>query len=582
MTYYVVAHFHYVLSMGAVFALYSAWYFWIPKILGLDYDQALAKVHFWIFFIGVNVTFFPQHFLGLQGMPRRISDYPDAFAGWNLVSSFGSMISVVAIVFFLHLTYLQLVNGKAVARYPWTTPQFYTDFLQVLLNRSYSSLEWALNSPPKPHAFATLPVQSSLDILPNGNKKGWFKKCKSWFTSLFSRLKTILNILYDKCILLYNWFSSENVRLTLFISFYAWVFIRLPISSSLNILHFSYIYIFLAGFISIGIYLLRCRMLNKVPTIEGALFAWLLSTIIYIALNYVLPFSLFIGAIFWDFIIQQLLIFEDVFKEFVRGIFEYIYIYIFEDSITLSMQIDNIEQTVLSDTTHLNMDNSSDSGNSGSEYNSDSDPHQRSEGDAGVSNEDHSSQAEYGDISSEGNYSEVSSEPSEDHDLYDDVPELTSHGRYSHTRVQVNPTPDAPSHERDPELVRQRNNVREAREEFMRNGQPERDWEIARINLRAYVGNTYNWWASSNDVTPATSEYSSSGERHYPAPLVSDPEQDSVSEASFGSDVSREALENINQTVVSGDDTTNNSSRKRERDLSSDEVEASSSKKMKK
>jgi len=159
-TYYVVAHFHYVLSMGAVFALYSAWYFWIPKILGLDYDQALAKVHFWIFFIGVNVTFFPQHFLGLQGMPRRISDYPDAFAGWNLVSSFGSMISVVAIVFFLHLTYLQLVNGKAVARYPWTTPQFYTDFLQVLLNRSYSSLEWALNSPPKPHAFATLPIQS--------------------------------------------------------------------------------------------------------------------------------------------------------------------------------------------------------------------------------------------------------------------------------------------------------------------------------------------------------------------------------------------------------------------------------------
>jgi len=159
-TYYVVAHFHYVLSMGAVFALYSAWYFWIPKILGLDYDQILAKVHFWIFFIGVNVTFFPQHFLGLQGMPRRISDYPDAFAGWNLVSSFGSMISVVAIVFFLHLTYLQLVNGKAVSRYPWTTPQFYTDFLQVLLNRSYTSLEWALNSPPKPHAFATLPIQS--------------------------------------------------------------------------------------------------------------------------------------------------------------------------------------------------------------------------------------------------------------------------------------------------------------------------------------------------------------------------------------------------------------------------------------
>ena len=95
-------------------------------------------------------------------MPRRISDYPDAFAGWNLISSFGSIISVVATGLFLHVTYLQLTVGKAVSRYPWTTPQFYTDFLQGLLNRSYSSLEWALNSPPKPHAFATLPLQSSV------------------------------------------------------------------------------------------------------------------------------------------------------------------------------------------------------------------------------------------------------------------------------------------------------------------------------------------------------------------------------------------------------------------------------------
>ena len=163
-TYYVVAHFHYVLSMGAVFALFSAWYFWIPKILGLDYNKMLGKVHFWILFIGVNVTFFPQHFLGLQGMPRRISDYPDAFAGWNLISSFGSIISVVATWLFLYIVYVQLIEGKATSRYPWLTPQFYSDTLQTLLNRSYNSLEWALTSPPKPHAFVSLPLQSTFKL----------------------------------------------------------------------------------------------------------------------------------------------------------------------------------------------------------------------------------------------------------------------------------------------------------------------------------------------------------------------------------------------------------------------------------
>ena len=159
-TYYVVAHFHYVLSMGAVFALYSAWYFWIPKIIGLSYNIMLGKVHFLILFIGVNVTFFPQHFLGLQGMPRRISDYPDAFAGWNFVSSFGSIISVVATGLFLYIVYVQLVEGTATSRYPWLTPQFFSDLFQTLLNRSFSSIEWTLTSPPKPHAFVSLPLQS--------------------------------------------------------------------------------------------------------------------------------------------------------------------------------------------------------------------------------------------------------------------------------------------------------------------------------------------------------------------------------------------------------------------------------------
>jgi cytochrome c oxidase subunit 1 len=161
-TYYVVAHFHYVLSMGAVFALFSAWYFWIPKITGLSYNTMLGKVHFIILFIGVNLTFFPQHFLGLQGMPRRISDYPDAFAGWNFVSSFGSIVSVVATFLFLYIVYVQLVEGAATSRYPWLTPQYFSDLFQTLFNRNYNSLEWSLNSPPKPHAFVSLPLQSGL------------------------------------------------------------------------------------------------------------------------------------------------------------------------------------------------------------------------------------------------------------------------------------------------------------------------------------------------------------------------------------------------------------------------------------
>ena len=166
-TYYVVAHFHYVLSMGAVFALISAWYFWIPKILGVNYKSILGNLHFLIFFLGVNVTFFPQHFLGLQGMPRRISDYPDAFGGWNLVSSLGSLLGVLATWLFLYLLYAQLVKGKVISWFPWLAPEHHTDTLQAYLIRGFDSLEWSLDSPPKPHAFASLPLQSgySLSVL---------------------------------------------------------------------------------------------------------------------------------------------------------------------------------------------------------------------------------------------------------------------------------------------------------------------------------------------------------------------------------------------------------------------------------
>jgi cytochrome c oxidase subunit 1 len=110
-TYYVVGHFHYVLSMGAVFAIFAGFYFWLEKMAGVKYNEKLGKIHFWTFFIGVNVTFFPMHFLGLAGMPRRISDYPDAYAGWNTIASIGSMISVVATLLFFYIVHRAL-TGK--------------------------------------------------------------------------------------------------------------------------------------------------------------------------------------------------------------------------------------------------------------------------------------------------------------------------------------------------------------------------------------------------------------------------------------------------------------------------------------
>jgi len=160
-TYYVVAHFHYVLSMGAVFALFAAWYYWSPKIFGLSYNELAGQIHFWILFIGVNVTFLPLHFLGLQGMPRRIPDYPDAFAGWNLVASYGSIMSVVAVAVFIYVIYDQLVNGKAVSNNPWRIPAFFESTAEFNLNANIaSSLEWSLQSPPAHHAYNMLPAET--------------------------------------------------------------------------------------------------------------------------------------------------------------------------------------------------------------------------------------------------------------------------------------------------------------------------------------------------------------------------------------------------------------------------------------
>ena len=118
-TYYVVAHFHYVLSMGAVFAAFAAVYYWLGKITGLSYPEALAKVHFWTMFLGVNLTFFPMHFLGLAGMPRRIPDYADAYSAWNKVASFGSLVSAFSACLFLYIIYVTLTEGKPVKANPW-------------------------------------------------------------------------------------------------------------------------------------------------------------------------------------------------------------------------------------------------------------------------------------------------------------------------------------------------------------------------------------------------------------------------------------------------------------------------------
>ncbi|HSK40195.1 MAG TPA: cytochrome c oxidase subunit 1, partial [Arenibaculum sp.] len=142
-TYYVVAHFHYVLSLGARFTIFAGFYYWIGKMSGRQYPEFWGKVHFWLTFVGVNVAFFPQHFLGIAGMPRRIIDYPDAFSGWNLVSSIGAYISVAAFLVFIGVAIYTLAAGRRVGDNYW--------------GEGATTLEWTVSSPPPFHAFEELP-----------------------------------------------------------------------------------------------------------------------------------------------------------------------------------------------------------------------------------------------------------------------------------------------------------------------------------------------------------------------------------------------------------------------------------------
>ncbi|WP_296679097.1 cytochrome c oxidase subunit I [Novosphingobium sp.] len=148
-TYFVVAHFHYVLSLGAVTGLFAGFYYWFPKMSGRMHSEFLAHVHFWIFFVGVNLIFFPQHFLGLQGMPRRYPDYAPAYEHWNTLSSWGyAVMGVSMIVWFINIIYSFTMGKKAEGNY-W--------------GEGATTLEWTLSSPPPFHQFETLPVIDDKD-----------------------------------------------------------------------------------------------------------------------------------------------------------------------------------------------------------------------------------------------------------------------------------------------------------------------------------------------------------------------------------------------------------------------------------
>ncbi|MEL7466465.1 MAG: cytochrome c oxidase subunit I [Pseudomonadota bacterium] len=149
-TYYVVAHFHYVMSLGAVFGIFAGIYYWIGKMSGRQYPEWAGKVHFWMMFIGANITFFPQHFLGRQGMPRRYIDYPEAYAYWNEISSYGAFLSGLSLIFFIGVIFYTLFAGKKVEE-------------KAYWGEHADTLEWTLPNPPPEHTFETLPTPDMWD-----------------------------------------------------------------------------------------------------------------------------------------------------------------------------------------------------------------------------------------------------------------------------------------------------------------------------------------------------------------------------------------------------------------------------------